>query len=413
MNSTKHILIIALKSIVSLVLVALFAVIITSVSLVYDFHKIEPFSGPDIFNPYSQIDSTHCWKRANFHTHTRVEGIFNECEMWPDKVYNELKKFNYDIITFSNHNYITKHPFDTQLQVNLYEHGYNLFKFHKLVFGSQSVNRFDNLVPLFTFQKQFQIDLLSEDSDIVVLNHPLRSRGVSKSQMERLSGYQIIELDSGRSTENEYWDWALSAGRYSFALANDDLHYPDRSGAIAVRCNFLCTPSAKYEDIKTTLLGGCYYSMRVPDYGKGDWQTKIERNKHLPSIKNIGLKDNSVYIALSQVADSIKVIGQNHTTLALATATDSIGYTMKANEPYSRFITYFKDGEVIYSNPFARYNASLSDSPFVSATHSVNILKTIIFNIALLILSAVIVLLLYKTIFVWKFSSRDKQQQSL
>ena len=64
MNSTKHILIIALKSIVSLVLVALFAVIITSVSLVYDFHKIEPFSGPDIFNPYSQIDSTHCWKRA-------------------------------------------------------------------------------------------------------------------------------------------------------------------------------------------------------------------------------------------------------------------------------------------------------------------------------------------------------------
>ena len=48
-----------------------------------------------------------------------------------------------------------------------------------------------------------------------------------------------MELDSGKSTENEYWDWALSAGHYSFGLANDDLHYPDKSSRIAVRCNFL------------------------------------------------------------------------------------------------------------------------------------------------------------------------------
>ena len=30
--------------------------------------------------------------------------------------------------------------------------------------------------------------------------------------MQKLGGYRIMELDSGKSTENEYWDWALSAG---------------------------------------------------------------------------------------------------------------------------------------------------------------------------------------------------------
>ena len=43
--------------------------------------------------------------------------------------------------------------------------------------------------------------------------------GTSKSHMQKLGGYRIMELDSGKSTENEYWDWALSAGHYSFGLA--------------------------------------------------------------------------------------------------------------------------------------------------------------------------------------------------
>lgn len=40
------------KTIVSLILIALLAIFVTSVSLVYDFSEAKPFSGPDIFNPY-------------------------------------------------------------------------------------------------------------------------------------------------------------------------------------------------------------------------------------------------------------------------------------------------------------------------------------------------------------------------
>lgn len=384
------------KTLATLILVACLAVFMTSISPVYRFEGLVPFQGPDIFNPYSSLDSSICWKRANFHTHTRVKGIMNECEYWPAEVDEAYRRFGYDIVTFSNHNELTVHPYDTALQVNVYEHGYNLFKYHKLVFGSERVNRFDHLIPLFTFQKQFQMDYLGKDSDFIQLNHPLRTNGTSKEMMEKLTGYRIMELDSGRSTENEYWDWALSAGHYSFALANDDLHYPDRSGRIARRCNFLCCPSAGYDDIMETLLGGCYYSMRIPDYGNGDWDIKYRKNRALPYVTAIGLKDSTIYISLSQMADSIKVTGQGHRILAKSTDADKLSYTMTADDPYARFTAYFNEGEVIWSNPFARYDAGKDESPYRNTEHPVNLPLTILFNLLLAAACAGTVIISYK-----------------
>lgn len=372
------------RTLACVVLTALLAVFATSVSPVYKFDDPAPFEGPDIFNPYRNLDTALCWKRANFHTHTRVDGIFNECEYYPAEVYDALEKFGYDIVTFSNHNRLTVHPFDPSLQVNVYEHGYNLFKYHKLVFGSDKVNRFDHLLPLFAFQKQFQLDLLGKDSDLIQLNHPLRTEALSRTQMEKLGGYRIMELDSGKSTENEYWDWALSAGRYSFALAGDDLHYPDRTSRIAVRCSFLCTPSASYNDIYATLQDGCYYSMRVPDYGNGDWEVKYAENADLPYIEDIGLDGDTIYLDLSEKADSIKVTGQDHATLSLVMDTDGMEYVMRPEDSYARITAYFPAGEVIYTNPFARYDASVSSDPFRAPGHEVNVLLTILYNLLLL-----------------------------
>lgn len=395
MHLLRKISAISLKTVISIILIAVLAVIITSVSPIYRFKAPEPFSGPDVFNPYRNLDTALCWKRANFHTHTKVEGPLNECAHTPGEVHQALSDFGYDIVTFSNHNALTDHPFDSTLQVNVYEHGYNLFKYHKLVFGCDKVHRFDHLVPAIPSQKQFQLDLLSQESDFITMNHPLRTRGTSQELMEKITGYELIELDSGISTENEYWDWALSAGHYSFALANDDLHYPDQSHCIAVRCNFLCCPSGSYEDIKNTLLEGCSYAMRVPDYGCGDWEAKLQGNKELPAIKNIGLCDSTIYISLTQKADSIRVIGQNHTTLALATQCDSLSYTLKHSDPYARITAYFPKGEVIYTNAFARYDASISAGPFNEGDHEINFVLTILFNLMLLLLASGDITLLY------------------
>lgn len=398
MGRLKSVLRIALRCIKAVVILVTMAVVATSASLIYDFGKPLPFSGPDIFDPYRNIDSTHCWKKAVFHVHTRVEGIFNECDYWPGEVKEFLDRLGYDIVTFSNHNELTEHPSDSTLQVNVYEHGYNLFKFHKLVFGSEEVNRFDHLLPLFASQWQFQFDMLGKESDIIQFNHPLRTTGTTKRLMERVGGYDIMELDCGKSTENEYWDWALSAGHYSFGLANDDLHYPDRTTRIARRCNFVCTPSGRYGDIRKALLDGCYYSMRIPDYGKGDWNIKIEKNRELPYIKDIGCNGGKIHITLSQAADSIKVFGKDHATLEMTTGCDRASYTMRDDDPFARFTVYFPGGEVIYSNPFARYDADCADTPFREPRHNVNIPLTILFNTALLAMLAALIFLFYKKV---------------
>ena len=391
------------KSLAALLLIFLLALLVTSVTPIYDFAEVKPFSGPDIFNPYARAesDTVRFWKRANFHTHTRVKGPLNECEYWPAETDERYRRFGYDIVTFSNHNELTVHPYDSTLQVNVYEHGINLFKYHKLVFGCRSVNRFDHLIPFFASQRQFQLELLGRESDFIQLNHPLRTNFTSKRIMQRLEGYRIMELDSGKSTENEYWDWALSAGRYSFGLANDDLHHPDRSNCIAVRCNFLHTPSARYGDLKATLLRGDCYAMRVPDYGHGDWETKYARNRRLPAIRTIGLWGDTIRIALTQRADSIKVTGQHHTTLSLVRDTTAAEYVMKPGDPYARITAYFPDGEVIYSNPFARYDAAVSATPYAEPSYRVHIPQTILFNLLIVVLCAGVILVFRKVVVKW------------
>ena len=385
----------------SLALLFLLLVWITGVSPIYNFRAPQPFSGPDIFNPYSAMDSASAWKRANFHTHTRVKGPWpvNECPY--DAAYTDsvLRSLGYDIVTFSNHNEITEHPYDSTLQVNVYEQGYSPFKFHKLVFGSPSVKHWDPLLPLLASQMQFELDRLGADSDFIQINHPYRTVGTTGERMALLSGYQLMELDTHISTENEYWDAALSAGHYSFGLANDDLHHPERHWLTAIRCNFLRTPSGTYEDIRKTLRSGCFYAMRVPDYGDGDWAVKREKNRELPTVEAIGLEGNELYLTLSQKADSIRIGGAGHRTLLMETDTCSIRYALPEGEPYARMTAFFPDGAVIYTNPFARYDASVRESPFDPAPQPVNLPLTLLFNLLLAVLCAGTAWLLFR---LWK-----------
>jgi hypothetical protein len=312
------------------------------------------------------------------------------------ETYEAYRKLGYDIVTFSNHNELTVHPFDPALQVNVYEQGYSPFKFHKLVFGSEEVHHYDPLLPLLSSQRQFELDRLGKDSDFIQINHPYRTVGTSESLFQELSGYEIMELDTSISTENEYWDWALSAGHYSFGLANDDLHHATNPSLIGIRCNFVNTPSGRYEDLKKTLLGGCYYAMRVPDYGQGDWEVKYEKNRQLPSVKDIGLDGSTVYMRLSCEADSIRVTGQDHAVLALEERTDRIRYAFRPEDSYARLTAFFPGGEVIYTNPFARYDASVQDSPFNNAPQQVDWVLTVLFNLLLLALIAAALVILVK-----------------
>ena len=73
---------------------------------------------------------------------------------------------------------------------------------------------------------------------------------------------------------------------------------------------------------------------------------------------------------------------------------------MASEDPYARFTAYFPDGELIWSNPFARYDASVAGSPIdKESSHSINLVLTILFNILLAAIAAGAVTCIYK---LWK-----------
>jgi hypothetical protein len=323
----------------------------------------------------------------------------NECEYSADSIYNIYKSFGYDIIGFTNHNELTKHPISPDLQMDIYEHGINALNYHIMAYGISDVWPYHVSIPILTSQKQFIIDELGEDADIVQFNHPHRTLQLSREDLERLGGYQLIELTSEyKKIDNEHWDWALSAGHYSHGILNDDLHFPNRAMDLVVRCSFLCTPSDDYESVRKCLLEGCFYSMRVPNYGSGDWEIKYARNKSLPEVRNIGLRDSTIFIELSQRADSIKFIGAEHRTLHIACDTTAAEYTMLPTDPYARIMVFHNDRAVIFSNVFARYDSATAESPYRTNTHSINITLTIIYNLVLTKILILLMVMIYRVI---------------
>lgn len=384
----KKIPAIIVKCLGIILLAAVFALCIGGLSPIYDFEKGKPFNGEDIFNPYRNIDSSFCWKKANFHTHTRIKGLMNECPEWPDKVLERYSFLGYDIVYLTNHNQFTEGDSrPDSLRFNAYEHGYNLCQFHKLVFGSRKTNRVDNFLPLLASQCQWQFDILRSDADLIQFNHPARTRGMGKSKLEKLSGYDIFELNALYSeTEHIWWDWALSAGHYSFALANDDLHDCNRTGKTGRRCNFLCCRTSGVENVQRCLHDGCFYCMTVPDFGNGDWEIKREHHLNLPKIKNIGLAaDSTVFIVLDRPADRIVFTGQNGTKLLTVTKSDKAQYSMKKDDSYARITCHFSDGNVLYTNPFARYDKTNAATPYSESPHPLNIPLTVLWNLLMLL----------------------------
>ena len=144
--------------------------------------------------------------------------------------------------------------------------------------------------------------------------------------------------------------------------------------------------------------------MRVPDYGHGDWEVKYARNRKLPSVEKIGLDGEVIYIALSRQADSIKVTGQDHTTLSLARNSSEASYTMTGdNDPYARITAYFprRRGDLHQSVRTVRRFRNGTNSRIRLPSHTVNIPLTILFNFTLLVLCAGVILMFYKTVIKW------------
>lgn len=367
-----------------------------NLSPIYDFAETEPFSGEQIYNPYADYDSIVGWHRANLHTHTHAKAWINECELYADSILKLYKGYDYDIVTFSNHMELTEYPEDKDLQVDVYEHGYNITKLHNLVFNPVGIDYRDILLPVLPSQMQYKMDrLLDRGADFIFLNHPDRTRFVDDDAMRKLTAYRLLEADCGFDEADTYghkWDVALSSGHYVLSAIGDDLHKPHKSNRIARRCCMFNLERGTYPELKSALLSGNFYTVHLPDFGDGNLVVKHNAVKHLPRVVGLGLNAaGAPYIALSDTAHLITAIGQNGRILCQVQGCSSLSYPFQASDTYVRFVARFADGVVISSNPFARWSgATSSGTPYVEVLHPIDWPFTLLFNGTLMALTVLV-----------------------
>jgi len=333
---------------------------------IYDFQSPSRFTGNFLYNPY--VGSSDCWQQSNFHAHSFAwDGITNGKQKACD-IINLYQKKGYAFAAISNYENIALEDAQSN-SVDVYEHGYNIFKTHQLVLMPKHVCYSD--FPLFQFasSKQFIIDKLRSDAGTVVLAHPVIRNGYSDEDLRELSGYSLMEVLNHADISCNKWDVALSAGKPIWIVGDDDTHDAmDTSQTFTNWTMINCIQHNKDSLIKS-LSHGNAYAVNGKD---------AKNDNKLVEVTTNGL---TVTVQLQYKADSIKLVGQNGIVRNIFADTDRAVYNFKVNDTYIRAVIYNK-GSTMYLNPVLRYDGITT--PQNSLTASVNVYETIFYRSSLL-----------------------------
>ena len=121
------------------------------------------------------------------------------------------------------------------LFVPIYEHGYNLFKAHRLPMGSTNISYYDVSLLHQLDDRQAIIRRLKNTSPYVAIAHPEFGKGHPLSDFPHLTGYDCMEVLNHYRRSDKQWDAALSAGRPVWIIANDDMHDLNKPKEVGVR----------------------------------------------------------------------------------------------------------------------------------------------------------------------------------
>lgn len=337
---------------------------------VYDFKTPQQFSGDLIYNPYQNIDST-TWKKANFHCHTTASDGHDKLEV----VQKAYRSYGYDILAVSDHNLITNQGLPVQEEIPTYEHGINISKYHSVVMGAKRSSIFDFVLLSTESNRFYTLKWLRTQGDIVVFDHPDRTRWLEPEDVKNLTYYDMMEVERGFTDGVlSYYDEALSHGHYSFVLASDDCHEVGDPKRFARAATFVSTPTKRYKDIKNALLSGHNFALTIPAFNDSSY--RIWRHFHLPKIRSLTLNNDTVNLTLTEPA-TIKVFGHSGIMQNEYIATTEAKVPFLKTDTYLRFAAIFSDSVTLYTNPIARYKGGAF--PIFQDTSSVNYPLTVLY----------------------------------
>ena len=371
----------------TVLLIIVFVVFVASIfyinTTIYNFPEPKSFSGDKIFNPYQNLpDSSY---RANFHAHSVAWKSVTNGHNTEKDVFDGYTERGYDIAAISNYHKISTYAKTrTDLYVPAYEHGYNIFKSHYLSINSPKVSYFDYPLYQLTSHKQKIIENIKENGAIVSMAHPKFAGGRSFEDMRHLVGYEFTEVLNHYRISDEYWDQALSAGRLTWIMGDDDTHDILKEPTFRI-WNIIYSNYRQTDSIMNAMKMGM-------NYGIASLNQACDNDLVSCQLEN----DNMISIHFTNSADSIVITGQEGKVLKTVYKSDSINYQFNKKDTYVRTVAYNVNSN-LYMNPILRYDG-VKVPLNVNVKAEPNFIKTWLFRILAVLFSLSMLLVIRKII---------------
>ena len=334
----------------ALLLVAALLVLPYARTAVYDFPEPRAFSGPVWFNPYERL--TGSWQRTNLHAHGRPWAGLTTGEQTAEELVRAYRGIGYAMPGISDYQHIAAQSgVDT---MPIYEHGYNLGKRHQLAVGAHRVVWFDFPLWQSIGQQQLIIDLVRGHTDLVAIAHPEGRDAYSTADMQRLTGYHLLEVVNGPFVGTRTWDSALSSGRAVWALANDDNHDLHQGRRFGTAWNMIDAPAATSSELVSALRVGRSYAVLRED--NDDLQPKR------PVLTSVTFEGTRLRVSCDCEPSSFEFIGQNGIQKKIVHRVTSAEYAVTDNDTYIRTVVQGPQA-TMFLNPILRYDGKALPAP--------------------------------------------------
>ncbi len=328
------------------------------ISPVYDFKEPAAFNGSLLYNPYEGI-SDNKWYKANFHTHSNVHfGITDGRASKPEAINEIYSKMGYEIIGISNYMNLDVPKDGKEKYFPVYEHGLGIFKTHYLVLGADNVRPLDYFYYASLNNKQFMINAIKNDGNIISIVHPWMRNAFSLNDISYLDNYDCIEICRYSKTSSEYVDKALSSGKNIKLIANDDSHNVHDQDEFGKALTIINAKSKSQTDIIEAIKKGRAVCVNLINAGFNTFELKNKRIPFLPELKEFNVSGDTVSLQFDSLAAEIKFIGQDGIQKSVVQNSDSANYVFKNDDTYIRAEVVFRGNIVFYLNPVFRYETS-------------------------------------------------------
>lgn len=367
-----------LKIILWTVIVIVFISLIPyMISPVYVYNEPAHFKGSKLYNPYKEIQNNK-WYKANLHSHSNIWGGLTDGRLSsPEEIHKVYSNMGYDIVGISNYMNRSVSELQKEKFFPVYEHGFGIWKNHYLVLGADDVKFLDFVYYPTLNNKQFLINTLKTEKNLISIVHPWMRNAVSLNDVAYLDNYDCIEICRYSRTSVEYVDRALSSGKNIKLIANDDSHNIKDQDEVGKGLTIINSKSKSYDDVMSAIQQGSVVAVNLIKSGFNTFELKNYNIPRLPNLITFDITGDSISLSFDSLASEIKFVGQDGVIKSIVSNTKSAYYTLQSDDSYIRVETTFPNNAVYFLNPVFRYDSE----PNMTYTAKINYPMTIFYYV--------------------------------